>query len=193
MKPIKMFGLAALAALMAMAFVGAGSAMAEETALCPADEEQCATPVTHLHAVSVEKMKLLSNLTNIECNILYLGETVEELSSPLVLIGNFTYTNCGSCTVTEENGPGELYLLKTGHEKAKLTLEWLMHVNCFGFINCYYTGAGLEGVAKGPLLPFVEEGEFGNAVLNFEKGSFCPEGTKLDYWVNSLSSVYITS
>ena len=153
MKPIKMFGLAALAALMAMAFVGASSAMAEETALCSVDEAACeeANTVTHVHETSVGKATLLSS-SNVECNVLFLGDTVEELSSPLVIAGTFTYTSCGSCTVTEENGPAEIKVLKTSHETAQVTGEGLVHVKCFGFIDCYYLGVGLEGTAKGPLL-----------------------------------------
>ena len=55
MNPIKMFGLAALAALMAMAFVGVNSAMGEETALCKADENPCAAEniITHVHETTL--------------------------------------------------------------------------------------------------------------------------------------------
>ncbi len=54
MKLIKMFGLAVLAALMAMAFVGTGSAMAESTSLCtedPGEGKACpeGKSLTHLH------------------------------------------------------------------------------------------------------------------------------------------------
>src|SRR5262249_4119350 len=110
-KPIKMLGLAALAALLAMAFVGASSAMAESTALCSADieteEEESAgsikneCEVTHVHETSVGKGKLLSSSLNVECDVLFLGEVVAT-GSPLRIEGNFTYSNCNAgCTATE--------------------------------------------------------------------------------------------
>jgi len=51
-KPIKMFGLVALAASVAMALAGADSAMAESTELCAVDESPCDKPVTEIHEVS---------------------------------------------------------------------------------------------------------------------------------------------
>ena len=209
MKPIKMFGLAALAALMAMAFVGASWAMAEETALCGVDEDPCesANQVTHVHETSVGKAKLLSS-SNVECNVLFLGDVLlneneeeegylQYLDSPLIIHGTFTYTSCGSCNLTEENGPGEIKILKMGHETAQVIGERLLHLNCFGFINCYYTALGLEGTAKGPLLSaqVPDSGEVSSQkqVVAFEKGSFCPIGVELDIVTTPLSATYITN
>jgi predicted nicotinamide N-methyase len=98
-KSIKMPGLAAIAALMAMAFVGASSAMATDaTALCTEDESPCADAnlATHVHEVSTNKAKLLSNSLNAECDVLFLGDvqadgtTKKRLTenAPLIIKGN---------------------------------------------------------------------------------------------------------
>jgi hypothetical protein len=144
MKPIKMFGLAALAALMAMAFVGGSSAMAESTQLCT-------TAATHTHEVSVSKMKFLAGAITVECDALFLSTEVFSLGAPQIITGNFIYTNCGSCTFTEENGPAEILVLKTGHETASVAGEWLTHLNCSG-LNCRYIGEGVVATGKGSLL-----------------------------------------
>src|SRR5436189_4158829 len=90
-----MIGLTALAALMAMAFVGASSAMAESTALCTSDEATCAEAnlVKHIHETSVGKAKLLTSLGTTECETLVLGDVTSE-GSPLVLSVALTYSNC---------------------------------------------------------------------------------------------------
>src|SRR6185436_3049287 len=169
MKPIKMFGLAGLAALMAMAFVGVSSAMAESTALCKEDQAASECPsekrVTHIHEVSVGKAKLLTTLITVECNVTFLGETknankeTKSLGEPLRIEGKFTYTNCGGCEATEENGPSVINVLREGHETASVTGEGLVHVECAGTLNCNYTGVGLKGTAKGPLLSTAANGE----------------------------------
>ena len=67
MKSIKLFGLAALAAMMAMAFIGASSAMAETTQLCKVDEPLCAAGnVAHIHetTLSGKPAVLLSSAAN---------------------------------------------------------------------------------------------------------------------------------
>jgi hypothetical protein len=185
MKQLKMLGFAALAALMAMAFVGTSSAMAETTALCEKDEGPCAAEniITHVREVSVGKAKLLTSI-NVECNVSFLGDALNKgLANPLVIHGTFTYTNCGSCNAEEENGPAELKVLKEGHETAKVTGEGLVHVECPGFIDCSYNGVGLKGAGKGPLLSTQANGEVAIAAqtTNKEAGGFlCPSTAKLD-------------
>jgi hypothetical protein len=206
-KSIKMFGLAALAAVMAMAFVGASSAMAEHTALCATDEALCASPLAHVHEESVGKAKLLSSIT-VECNVLFLGDALlvsgVALANPLKIHGTFTYTNCGSCVVTEESSPAEIKILKLGHETADVTGEGLVHVECSGFIDCSYNGVGLKGTATGPLLAKKNaKGEVehpnGEVVIagqttNKETGGFlCPATSKLDITTTPLSATYIST
>jgi hypothetical protein len=206
MKPIRIFGLAALAALMAMAFVGASSALAESTSLCDTDPGTGATEacpsghlVTSVHETSVGKAKLLTSFGPVECNALFSGTIATTLAKPLVISGNFTYSNCtlggSSCTATEENGPAEIKVLKEGHETASVTGEGLVHVICGKAIDCSYTGAGLKATAKGPLLASQENGEvsLSEQVTSKEAGGFlCPKSAKLDITMTPLSATYIT-
>jgi len=191
-KPIKMFGLAALAALMAMAFVGASSAMAGQTTLCSNDSTSSCTAVSHVHEVSVGKGKLLAGAITVECDVLFLSTSVGAEGAPLVIEGNFTYTNCGSCTATEENGPSTIEVLKESHETTKVTGEGLVHVNCSG-LNCRYIGEGLAGTGKGPLLAGQANGEVSiqEAVTAKESGLFCPSTSKLDLKTTPLSATYV--
>jgi hypothetical protein len=205
MKPIRMLGLAALAALMAMAFAGASMAMAGSTVLCdedPASSEHAVCPsghlVTHVHetTLSAHKATVLSSLINVECDVLFLGDAVEKESTSLAIEGNFTYTNCGgSCTVTEENGPAQIKILKEGHEKSDVAYEYQAHVVCGSFINCKYNGEGLKGTGKGPLLSTETNGEVSlqEQTLHKVSGVFCPKTAKIDIVLTPLISSYIAS
>jgi hypothetical protein len=79
-KPIKMLGLAAFAALMAMALLGASSAMAESTQLCKADESPCAAGnvVSHVHELTLTgaPSTLLTSLGTITLFDLFLGDSL---------------------------------------------------------------------------------------------------------------------
>jgi hypothetical protein len=201
-KAIKIIGLAALTALMAMAFVGASSAMAETTALCKVDETPCEAEnqVDSLHETSVGKAKFLTSLFTTECNALFSGTVATKLANPLVISGNFTYTNCklgeSICTLTEENGPAEIKVLKEGHETAKRTLEYLVHLKCGTSIDCSYTGTNLVGTVKGPLLSTLTTGEvtFSEQAATKEAGGLlCPKTSKIDITTTPLSATYISS
>jgi hypothetical protein len=199
-KAIKMIGLAALTALMAMAFVGASSAMAENTQLCKTDTTPCGSPVTSVHEESVGKAKLLTSIGTTECNVLFGSTSVGALGAPQRLEGNFKYTNCelagGACTATEESGPAEILVLKEGHEKAKVTGEGLVHLVCGASINCSYNGTGLIGTATGPLLSTQANGEVvltGQSTTKETGGFLCPKTAKLDITTTPLSATYISS
>jgi hypothetical protein len=199
-RSLKMFGLAALAVLMAMAFVGASSAMAENTTLCSTDPAGSCTAIAHVHAVSVGKAKLLSSIGTSECNALFSGNVTKAGVDPLVIEGGFTYTNCefngGSCTAKEENGPAEIKVSKEGHETAKVTGEGLVHLVCGSSINCSYNGTNLVGTAKGPLLSTQENGEVTlseQAVTKEVGGLLCPKIAKLDITMSPLSATYLTA
>jgi hypothetical protein len=207
-KPVKMLGLIVLTALMAMALTGASPAMAESTAFCAVDpgtgpEEVCPAGklITQVHAVTAEGLNaaVLTNVVDVECEVLYSGETTQELASPLILKGTFTYENCeasggGECAITETGKePSEISLLKSGHDKATAILEALFLVSCGIFIHCTYKTAGMKGLFKGALLPFKgEEEAFGDAKLTKESGFLCPEEAELDLLVFSLNTFYIT-
>jgi hypothetical protein len=193
MRLIKTLGLAALVALMAMVVFGATSATAEPIFLCGEDAEECASTATHVHetTLSGHKAVLKTNLITIECDVLLLGDTVAETEAPLVIEGNFTYSNCGTgCKVTEENGPSEIEVLREGHETASVTGEFLIHAECT--INCRYNGVGLKATAKGPLLATETNGEVSlkEQVMSKESGTFCPSTSKLTITTTPLSATY---
>jgi hypothetical protein len=201
-KAIKMIGFGALTALMAIALVGVTSATAEPTVLCKADESPCAEAnlVKSVHETSVGKAKLLTSFGTTECNVLFASTSVGGAASPQIVKGNFTYTNCelggGSCTATEENGPAEIKVSKEGHETARVTGEYLVHVVCGSTMDCSYTGTGVIGTAKGPLLSTQTNGEvtFSEQSLTKEAGGFlCPKTNKLDITTTPLSATYISS
>ena len=196
MKPIKMFGLAALAALMAMAFVGVSSAMATgSTALCASEQATCSSPVTHVHEVSVGKGVLKSSLPTIECNVLFLGDALNSgLGNPLVIHGQFTYTSCNNfCKVKEETANATIEVLKTASELASVTGEGLVNVTC-PFINCNYVGTGLEGHGLGPLTSSQANGSVVLTEQYTEKESgSCPEEAFLTLTTTPLSAPYIST
>jgi hypothetical protein len=198
MKLLKMFSLAALAALVTMAFVGAGSAMAESTVLCEVmpdvedgvdledvEDGVCTDPITHVHEETLPgaKAKLLSNALNVECDVLFLGDVLG-LGNPLVIhSGKLTYTNCNMGCVVKQEGTALINVLKTGHETAQVTGEGQVHVECGVFIDCKYNGTGLTATAKGSLLAASEEnGEvtLSEQTTNKVGGALCPATAKLD-------------
>ncbi|HET7485787.1 MAG TPA: hypothetical protein VFJ64_10500 [Solirubrobacterales bacterium] len=198
MKSIKMLGHAALAALMAMAFVGASSATAS-THLCKTDESSCAAAniITHVHETSVGKASLLAS-PEVQCGgDLFLGEVVGEgEAGQLEIEGNFTYSSCGSgCTVTEQSATSIIEIEKVGHETGAVVGEAEVHVNCTG-INCWYSGKELAGTAKGPLLSAQtpDNGEVSRQEQIFHKvkGFFCPSTFEFDLTTTPLSATYIT-
>jgi hypothetical protein len=208
-KPIKMFGLTALAGLMAMAFVGASSAMAEfPTALCKEDasnfpELVCPAGklISHVHETTAgTKAVWKTSLLTVECEVLFLGDVLTEglLSEPpesLLISGNLSYFNCSSgCTFTEENAPAHLEVLKTADELAKVTGEFLLHLSCSG-LNCRYNGVGLVWHALGPLLSARLNGDvrLEKQALNKESGTFCPSVTELTIDTTPLELIYIAS
>jgi hypothetical protein len=199
MKPIKIFGLVVLAALMAMALLGVSLASAEHTGLCETDESPCESgnEVVHIHLVTLSgsKAKLLSSVLSVECDSLFLGPAL------LTLFGNIkihilgTYSNCNnSCTLTEENGPAEVEILREGTELVKVTGGGLVHLVCSGFINCRYNGVGLLGHGLGPLTSSETNGSanLSEQTLNKESGTFCPSTTKLDITTTPLEATYIS-
>lgn len=204
MKSIKTIGLAAFAAVMAMAFIGASPAMAENTQLCKVDESPCPAKsvVTHVHAETSAgaKAKLLSKLGTVECKVLSLGIPLG-LGAPLVIHSHFTYTECTrgkeNCTVVEMSIESLLKVLKLGHETADVTGEGEVSVHCGFFIWCTYNGENLWGAAKGSLLS-TEANPNGEVTISEQttqkvSGLLCPETAKLDIAIAPLEAVYITA
>jgi hypothetical protein len=199
MRVIKRFGPAALSAFLAMVLFSSTAAMAEPAALCMEDTAGCVA-LQHVHYESVGKGKVLTSIGNIECNILFLADALTAMGLPLRLHPTLTYSNCtlgGSiCSVTEENGPGELTIQKEGHETAKVTATYLVHVVCGTSIDCSFNGASSIGTAKGPLLGTQANGEIAisEASMTKETGGFlCPKTAKLDITTTPLLPVYVRS
>ena len=194
MKSIKVFSLVALVALMAMALVGASSAMAGDTQLCNTETTPCGSAVTSVHATSIGKVVLESELPTIECDVLFSSTKVGSLGAPQRVEGKFKYTSCNNfCLAEEENGPTELKILRTGVELGSVTGEGLVRVTC-PFINCAYNGVGLEGHAKGALSALNAKGvvTLSEQELNKEAGGeICPPEAFLTIWMSSLSVTYI--
>jgi len=200
-KSLKMFS---VAALMVTAFVGATSAMAEETMLCSSDEATCsaANTISHVHEESVGKAKLITSIGTTECNALFLGDTAEATGegAKLTITGTFTYTNCKlggtSCTATEENGPSEIEVLKTATETTEVTGEGLVRLVCGKTIDCSYTGTGLKGTGKGPLISTQANGEVtisGQSTTKEAGGFLCPKEAKLTITTTPPAATYENS
>jgi len=206
---IKMFGLAALAALMAVAFAGATSAMAESTSLCQEDTSTIENPktgelepkecsggktVTHVHETTLEGAQavLKTSLLTIKCDVLFLGDTVAETSEPLEITGNFTYTNCGSCTVEEVSEHSLIKVSRQGHELAAVEGEGQVLAECSGF-HCVYNGEGLVGHALGPLLSSETNGGVSLVEQKAQKvsGLLCPKESKLTISTTPLEKTYL--
>lgn len=182
MKPTKKLGFATFVALTAMATIGISSATATSTQLCSTDTNPCKSAVTHVHE-TYPLLNIETSVGLIVCSGLFLSTSVGALGSPQILKGNFTYTLCKrnvseSCTVTEENGPAEIKVLRTGEEEARVTGEVEFRVKCGSFLNCVYNGEGLEGIARGLL--FGGSGSLNEQELKKVSGLFCPSVAKLD-------------
>jgi hypothetical protein len=204
MKSIKMIGLAAFAALLVVALVGASSAMAENTQLCKADETPCAAGnvVSHVHEQTLTgaPATLLSSLGNVLCTALFLGDTLG-LGAPLVIHGHFTYSNCvrhkaaggtENCTVSEVSTDSLINVLRIEHEGAQVTGTGKVNVHCGPFINCTYNGTGLVGTATGPLLSSFENGDVTiSGQTTTKESGLCPETGLLDISTMPLEKVYI--
>lgn len=196
MKSAKMFGLATLAALMAMAIAGVSSAMAESTALCQQDVEVCKTPITHVHETSVGKARLESSLPTIECNALFLGDALNSgLGNPLTIHGTFAYSSCNNlCTVKEENGPTQIDISSLGGDPASVTYWiFLVRIKC-PFINCSFEGFLIGGWENGPLWSFASNGDteiIHQPLIRESEG--CVKAVYLDIVTTPLSATYISS
>jgi hypothetical protein len=134
-----MFGLAAIAALLAMAFVGASSAMAtteleevvvckEDVSPCPANKRFASGTKIDAELVAGTHATLLSGIGNILCNESEVeGETTAALAMGKITNYNFKLnggpcentSNLEPCTVTAQHLPnlitGELNAAHTGY------------------------------------------------------------------------------
>ncbi len=213
MRLIKMLGLVAIAAVAAMAFVGASLAMAESSLLCSKDTVltptagECQEPST-VHFISVNGNGELAHIIrltevggtsiSIECDLLIQGTVLTGLvtNGPVkihVAAAGLVYSNClNGCTFTTEEG-GVLEILKDGVELFQVSgTGFKVKTVCFG-IKCVYSIQGSLGHGLGPL----EEGTNGLGHVTYTEQAIqkisgvCPETMLLDALFKSLTPLYV--
>ena len=195
MKLIKMLGLSAVAAIAAMALLGAGSAMAStstslckvSTNPCPAASQYAAGTVVEGLATNPVLLGTFFGLTGtVECeHSVVSGKTNAALGTPLTgTITKITFTgNChstfgGSCTVSTVK-TGTLDLLRTGANVGTATsLGNEIKVSCSGFpsIECTFGGSPQLAAVGSPTKTLTAT----NATLVAVSGSACPSNPRWD-------------
>ncbi len=199
MRPIKMFGLAALAAVAAMAFVGATSASATNTQLCkvhtslacPAGE---AVTSHHMVLASGTVGKLLGEAINVLCLSILIDATPLGLANPQSIHTlSFTFTGCGTgsthnnCTVTTQELP-LADLLKTGLEEGVLKFtNGRLRTQCPSLgMDCVYDGEGMEFAVGGQHLTAEE-----TPAVELGGKFFCPNEGQIDGLFETLTDAYV--
>jgi hypothetical protein len=215
---IKIFGLAAITAVAAMAFIGASSATAGTTALCTANETPCAdlNLASTVHLESVGSTVLLSSVTvlclkslaqgNVEVN----ATTGKRLAASNlgVKLTALTWEKCGTnaahdnCTVSNL---GELALfdvlrtvagLGTANALALNQTHVRVLVNCSG-LHCIYGSPNVTGftVESAGHNGAAHKGLFKAKGLTVPElsGFLCPNHSLWDALYESLTNLYITT
>ncbi len=213
MQWIKTLGLAAVAALTAMALMGATSASAETTQLCKKVAPNPCEAVTEAHFLSVNlppgdvtkdgKVILLNDIALAECEVL-LKMTNPTGTNPVTFnTVSLVYTNCNNgCKVTVI-AVGTISFLKLGvsTELGDVTgTGFVINVNClFGALNCDYDFTNLVGHFLGAsTFGATTNGKghitYTKALLNPKEKlggiSSCPKA-ELDALFQSLTPIYI--
>jgi hypothetical protein len=198
MRLIKMFGLAAVAVVAAMAFVGATSASATDTQLCKVHTgltcgEGDAVTSHHMVLASGSIGKLLGAI-NVLCLSILIEATPLGLGNPQSIhTTSFTFTGCGSgsthsnCTVTVPEQP-LADLLKTGLEEGVLVFtNGQLRTQCSNMgIDCLYDGEGMEFTVGGQHLTAEE-----TPVRELGGKFFCPNEGVVDGLFETLTDTYV--
>jgi hypothetical protein len=216
MRLTKMFGLAAVTVVAAMAFLGTTSAMAKfPTTLCNINSELVCPKENQVSLFTMKAgvTKLEgSNGVTVLCLTSKGAAEAEEgvtLGNPLkLLLHELVFLNCGTganhndCTVTTEQFP-LLEVLKlapnlaTAFVNPKLPAK--VHVVCGGFIDCTYSepAAGKSFEIEGAL--HTEGAGHGMLTANelevkkLEGGFLCPKASKWTALYEPLEHLYIRS
>jgi hypothetical protein len=189
MRLIKMFGIAAIAAIAMMAAVGVSIATATSTVFCKVNQLVCPPGeeyTGHTEGLATNPV-FLTSVGNVECeHSVILGNTLG-LANPLTVhieLIDFTgkchlgITNCSTATKTV----GTILLLKVGTNEGITESHgnsWL--INCPGILHCVY-----GGLFKFEALGYSDANEglgtiHTNAVaLPKISGLLCPEITRWD-------------
>ncbi|HEX6753775.1 MAG TPA: hypothetical protein VF093_09355 [Solirubrobacterales bacterium] len=199
MRLIKMFGLTALAAVAAMAFVGATSASAEtSTQICKAHTGlTCgagdAVTSHHMVLASGTVGQLLATI-NVLCLGILIDATPLGLGKPQSIhTTSFSFTGCGTgsghnnCTVTVPEQP-LADLLKTGLEEGVLIFtNGRLRTVCSNLgVDCLYDGEGMEFNVGGGHLTATETptNELGGKF-------FCLDQGVVDALYETLTDAYV--
>lgn len=155
MKYLKMFGLAAMAAMALMAFAGAGSASAT-TLTCtnpPGTKVVCPKGTEIDASVEAETIKLTGTSTitctegTVKGHIENPGSSTETASGKTTEV-TFPVAHCPNCSAVEvTNGTLEIHTDEEGVTNNNGTLTgsgFTAHLNCFGVTCNYITGNNLD-------------------------------------------------
>ena len=196
-----MFGLVAVAAVAAMAFVGATSASAEtDTQLCNAHTGlTCSSKATSVHSVLKEGTvgKLLSSLVDVLCLTVLVesaGDDVGDLGNPQRLDASaMSFKGCGTtsahnnCTVTVEELPDNT-LLKLGLDVGSLEASSgrTRLQGCGLGLNCLYD-------TEGTLFSVGAQHLTADETPTTELGGkfFCPDNGLLDGLLETLDDRFV--
>lgn len=201
-----MFGLAAIAAVAAMAFIGATSASASSTQLCKKDTAGVAPSaaecerITSVHAESVGHLKLVTKsilgTITVECDGLLQATLPSTLASPLTTTAaTLTYSGClnGCEAKVIKQGTVSTLFLSLANEQFDVTgANFEVLANCLG-IHCVYNAEKLVGKGTGPLSTASGFGEvvYTNAPATKVSGTFCPETSLLTGTFRDLTKNYV--
>ncbi len=206
MKSIKTLGIAAVLAVVAMAFLGTSSAMAGNTAMCSSNvggELACPPEkqVTSFHAVALNS-GFLTSVGNVTCKEALAEGSVLGLDAPQIShLTKFNWTSCtsslgGACTVTTTK-LGLILFLKTAANLGTVVYDNLIfRIVCAPFIDCEYTPVG-ETHLLGSTLPLLggeSNGGFGGTKVSLSPtgplDAPCPEAS-WDFFYESLTPLWV--
>ncbi|HEY7949736.1 MAG TPA: hypothetical protein VID51_02760 [Solirubrobacterales bacterium] len=194
MKLIKMFGLAALAAVATMALVGATSASATTTQLCPTHTGLICGVVNVHQVLKAGTVGELLALIDVLCLSFLVEATASGLGNPQQIHATSqTFGGCGTgsthnnCTVTVQEQPLS-NLLKTGLDQGVLTAtNGRTRLVCSNIgLDCVYDLEGIEfNVGAGHLTA--------TETVTTELGGkfFCPDEGLLDALLETLGNIYL--
>jgi hypothetical protein len=196
---MKMFGLAALAAVSAMAFMGVSSASATNTVLCTKHLSlTCAVGdqyTGHVEAVASGAL-LTASFAHVECETSSILGTALGLANPLVIhTSELSFEGCGEDTVDVVDESGLILILKTALNKGTGSAHGFKVLVESSGLHCEYGGViseGLtgEGSTKSSLAQVVaNEAELTKVGGNF----FCPSKSQwtATYEIQLPHTVYL--
>jgi len=212
MKYVKMLGLAAVAAVALMAFVGASSASATVLCTtpgtgtptgttCPAGQAKLAGTTIHAVLDPGVVAKLTTTFKNIECNKSTVsGTTANEGSASETVHGAvevLTFEECNCEVVVIEKGELEIHWIEGTHNGTLTSKNAKVTASCstvFGNVHCIYsTGTGTDlGTLTGGEPSTMDIAE--NNIPRLATNGLCAEKANWDakYEVTEPIDLYVT-